>query len=62
MKYWKNSKQYTAPDPTPEELTQYELERKQFEEQLKNTPPSEGERLEAIETAILEIAEVLFNG
>lgn len=62
MKYWKNCKQYTAPDSTHEELAQYELERKQFEEQLKNTPPSETERLEAIETAILEIAEVLFNG
>lgn len=62
MKYWKNGKEYTAPNPTAEELAQYDKEIKQFEEELKNAPPTEAERLEAVEMAILELAEVLANG
>lgn len=47
---------------TAEEIAEYETAKKEFEEQQKNAPPTETERLEAVETALLELAEVLFNG
>lgn len=49
-------------DMTTEEIVEFETAKKEFEERQKNTPPTETERLEAVETAILELAEVLFNG
>lgn len=49
-----------VPEPTPEEIAEME---KRFEEERKASyMPSDVERIEAIETAILELAEVLANG
>lgn len=45
-------------DMTAEELAEYKAKA----EEQKNVPPTEAERLEAIEQAILELAEVLANG
>ena len=47
---------------TTEEIAEYNAEAERIAEELKNAPPTEAERLEAIEMAILELAEVLFNG
>ena len=46
------------------EMTDAELEtaRKEYAEQQKNASPTEADRLEAVEMAILELAEVLANG
>ena len=45
------------------EMTAEEIaELNKLTEELKNTPPTEAERLEAVEMAILELAEVLANG
>ena len=49
-------------DMTAEEVAELETARKEYAEQQKNVPPTEAERLEAIEQAILELAEVLANG
>lgn len=49
-------------DMTTEEIAEYNERQKAIAEELKNTPPTEAERLEAIEMAILELAEVLANG
>ena len=49
-------------DLTEKEIAELEIARNQYAEELKNTPPTEAERLEAIEMAILELAEVLANG
>lgn len=43
---------------TTEEIAEYN----KVAEEHKNTPPTEAERLAAIEMAILELAEVLANG
>lgn len=47
---------------TAEEIAEYKAEAERMAEELKNTPPTEAERLEAVEAAILELAEVLANG
>ena len=49
-------------DLTETEIAELETARKQYAEELKKTQPTETERLEAIETALLELAEVLANG
>ena len=49
-------------DFTPEEIAELKVEAERIAEELKNTPPTEAERLEAVELAILELAEVLANG
>ena len=49
-------------DLTETEIAELETARKQYAEELKNTPPTETERLEAVEMAILELAGVLANG
>lgn len=45
-----------------EEIAKRKEREDRFEEQQKNVPPTEAERLEAVEAAILELAEVLANG
>ena len=47
---------------TTEEIAEMKAEAERMAEELKNTPPTEAERLEAVELAILELAEVLANG
>lgn len=49
-------------DMTAEEIAEIKAEAERMAEEMKNTPPTESERLEAIEMAILELAEVLTNG
>ena len=48
-------------DMTEKEIAELETARKQYAEEQKNTPPTEADRLEAVEMAILELAEVLTN-
>lgn len=47
---------------TAEEIAELKAEAERMAEELKNSPPTETERLEAVEMAILELAEVLTNG
>ena len=47
---------------TEEEIAEFNAEAERMAEELKNAPPTEAERLEAVEMAILELAEVLANG
>ncbi len=47
---------------TEAEIAEQEAKRKEMAEELKNLPPNKDERLEAVEMAILELAEVLANG
>ena len=47
---------------TTEEIAELEKSKREYEERQKNAPPTEADRLEAVEMAILEIAEVLANG
>lgn len=47
---------------TAEEIAEFKAEAERMAEEMKNTPPTEADRLEAVEMAILEIAEVLTNG
>lgn len=47
---------------TPEEIAEFEKANKEYAEQLKNTPPTETERLEALEQAFMELVEVVING
>ena len=47
---------------TAEEIAECEAIRKQEEEKEKNLPPTESDRLEALESALLELAEVMCNG
>ena len=47
---------------TAEEIAELKAEEERMAEELKNTPPTEADRLEAVELAILELAEVLSNG
>lgn len=49
-------------DFTPEEIAEMKAEAERLAEELKNSPPTETERLEAVEAAFLELAEALFNG
>lgn len=62
MEYWKNGQKYILPEPTAEELAQMEEERRKWKEEQKNLPPTESDRLEALESALLELAEVMCNG
>ena len=45
-------------DMTTEEIAELE----KLATKTVNAPPTEAERLEAVELAILELAEVIFNG
>lgn len=47
---------------TAEEIAKCEAIRKQEEEKEKNLPPTEIDRIEALESALLELAEVMCNG
>ena len=47
---------------TAEEIAEMTAEAERLAEEIKNSPPTETERLEAVEMAILELAEVLTNG
>ena len=47
---------------TAEEIAEFKAEAERMAEEMKNIPPTEADRLEAVEMAILEIAEVLTNG
>lgn len=47
---------------TTEEIAEMKAEAERLAEEQKNAQPTETERLEAVETAILELAEVLANG
>ena len=49
-------------DMTAEEIAELKAEAERMAEELKNAPPTEADRLEAVEMAILELAEVLTNG
>ena len=44
------------------EIAELKSEAERMAEELKNAPPTEADRLEAVEMAILELAEVLTNG
>ena len=44
------------------EITELKAEAERMAEEMKNAPPTETDRLEAVEMAILELAEVLTNG
>ena len=59
MKKWLNGK---VVEMTAEEIAQIEADRKAYEEQLKKAPPTETERLEALEQAFMEFVEVMCNG
>ncbi len=47
---------------TDEEIAEMTAEAERMAEEMKNAPPTEADRLEAVEMAILELAEVLTNG
>lgn len=47
---------------TAEEIAEFKAEAERMAEEMKNAPPTETERLEAVEMAMLELAEVLTNG
>lgn len=47
---------------TAEEIAEIKAEAERMAEEMKNTPPTETDRLEAVEMAILELAEVMANG
>ena len=47
---------------TPEEITAMQEEQARFEAEQANLPPSESERLEALETAFMELVEVMMGG
>lgn len=49
-------------DMTDEEIAEIKAEAERMAEEMKNSPPTEEDRLEAVEMAILELAEVLTNG
>lgn len=49
-------------DFTPEELAKMKAEAERMAEELKNTPPTEAERLEALEQAFIEFVGVMLNG
>lgn len=49
-------------DFTPKEIAEMKAEAERMAEELKNTPPTEAERLEALENAFLEFVGVMFNG
>lgn len=46
---------------TEEEIAEFKEQSKKMAEEAKKTPPTAEERLEAVETALLELAGVLFN-
>ena len=47
---------------TAEEIAELKAEAERVAEEMKNAPPTEADRLEAVEMAILELAEVMANG
>ena len=49
-------------DMTAEEIAELKAEAERLAEEMKNAPPTEQDRLEEVEMAILELAEVLTNG
>lgn len=49
-------------DMTVEEIAEMTAEMERMAEEQKNVPPTEADRLEAVEMAIIELAEVLTNG
>lgn len=59
MKKYENG-QYV--EMTPEEIAEMKAEAERMAEELKNTPPTETERLEALEQAFMELVEVVING
>ena len=59
MKKYVNGKYF---EMTEKEIAEFKEQSKTMAEELKNTPPTAEERLEAVEAAFLELAEVLFNG
>lgn len=44
------------------DMTEEEIKKMEEAAEMEELPPTEMERLEALEGAILELAEVLFNG
>lgn len=49
-------------DMTAEEIAELKAEAERMADEMKNAPPTEADRLEAVEMAILELAEVMANG
>lgn len=47
---------------TAEEIAEMKAEAERMAEELKNTPPTEAERLEALENAFMEFVGVMLNG
>lgn len=47
---------------TAEEIAEIKAEAERMAEEMKNAPPTEADRLEAVEMAIIELAEVMANG
>lgn len=47
---------------TEKEITEMKAEAEKVVEEQKNTPPTETERLEALEQAFMELVEVVVNG
>ena len=49
-------------DMTPEEIKAMQEAQAQFEAEQAKQPPSESERLEALESAFMEFVEVMMGG
>lgn len=49
-------------DFTPNEIAEYKAKAEKMAEEIKNSPPTETERLEALEQAFMEFVEVVVNG
>ena len=47
---------------TAEEIAEIKAEAERMAEEMKNAPPTEADRLEALETAFMEFVEVMMNG
>ena len=47
---------------TPSEITAMQEAQAQFEAEQENLPPTESERLEALESAFMEFVEVMMGG
>lgn len=47
---------------TEAEIAEYKAEAERLTEEAKNAPPTETERLEALEQAFMELVEVVVNG
>lgn len=61
-KIYTNGKYVEAPIPTNEEITAMQEAQARFEAEQAKLPPTESERLEALEAAFMEFVEVMMGG